>query len=143
MNSYEFEKICKNAIIKIVKERFNEELTIEEIQLVWFSKTLQNYKCTGCDKNVRDNKRYYELTYNGDKKQLYIDIYIKELNVVVNEQDFDKEAKRLCIGIDISYDDYIPKEAIRKRMKELEKNKYYRYGESGTKYQLLEELLGE
>ncbi len=93
MNSYEFEKICKNALIKIIKKDYAEELTIEDIHLVWFAKILQNYKCTMCDKNVKENKRYYECTYNGDKKQIYIDVYNKDLNVVVEEQEFNKEAK--------------------------------------------------
>ena len=87
MNSYEFEVICKNELIKEMKEKYNEDYTIKDFHLVWFSKTLQNYKCTICD--LKENKRYYECTYNGDKKQLYVDIYDKQFNTCVEEKDFN------------------------------------------------------
>lgn len=86
MTSYKFEVICKNELIKELKELYREEYTIEDLHLVWFSKCLQNYKCTICD--LKDNSRYYECTYNGDKKQLYVDIYDKQFNTVVEEADF-------------------------------------------------------
>lgn len=88
MQSYEFEVICKNELIKELKEKYNEDYTIEELHLVWFSKALQNFKCVIID--LKENQRYYECTYNGDKKQLYVDIYEKKHNTLVEEQDFNK-----------------------------------------------------
>ena len=35
MESYKFEVICKNALIKKIKELYGEELNIEELHLVW------------------------------------------------------------------------------------------------------------
>lgn len=87
MNSYEYEVICKNALIKILKDKYNEDVTIKDLHLVWFNKTLQNFKCVIID--LLPNKRYYECTYNGDTEQLYIDIYQKEYNIVVEKYDFN------------------------------------------------------
>ena len=78
MKSYEFEIICKNEIIKELKEKFKEDFKVEELHLVWFSKNLQNLKCCICDSGKND--RYYECTFNGDKQELYVDIYNKVSN---------------------------------------------------------------
>lgn len=87
MNSYDFEVICKNALIEQLKLIYHEDFNIKELHVVWFAKELQNYKCTICD--LRDNQRYYECTYNGDKDELYIDIYSKECNVKISKEDFN------------------------------------------------------
>lgn len=92
MTSYEFEVICKNEIIKELKEKYNENYKIEELHLVWFSKTLQNFKCCICD--LKSNNRYYECTYNGNKKELYVDIYDKVYNTKVTADQFNKVVKR-------------------------------------------------
>lgn len=87
MNSYEYEVICKNALIKILKEKYDEDFTIKDLHIVWFSKALQNYKYVIID--LRDNQRYYECTYNGDKNEMYIDIYQKEHNILIPGDEFD------------------------------------------------------
>ena len=43
--------------------------------IVWSCKTLQNNKAL-LSTTVSDGM-YYELTYNGDKKELYLDAYKK------------------------------------------------------------------
>lgn len=87
MNSYEYEVVCKNALIRLLKDFYNEDLTIKDLHIVWFSKALQNYKYTIID--LRDNQRYYECTYNGDKEEMYVDIYNKEHNIVIPKSEFD------------------------------------------------------
>ena len=52
------------------------------IFITWKCKTLQNYKYLLCT-DLDDNK-YYELTYNGDKRELYIDEYDKVNNVAID-----------------------------------------------------------
>ncbi len=48
------------------------------ILLVWSSKVLQNYKCTVF--TTLPNSPYFELTYNGDKMEWYLDVYHKTEN---------------------------------------------------------------
>ena len=53
----------------------NSVLTEEDVYIVWFSKTLQNWKAL-VSTTVSDGM-YYEVTYNGDKKETYLDAYKK------------------------------------------------------------------
>ena len=48
---------------------------------VWFCKTLQNWKAVVCT-SLRDN-RMWEVTYNGDKNEVYLDEYEKTMNMVI------------------------------------------------------------
>lgn len=75
----------------IVRDYFNShvdvtdgvQISMEDVYVVWFSKTLQNWKAL-VSTTVPDNK-YYELTYNGDKGETYIDVYVKLDNQVVKD----------------------------------------------------------
>ena len=49
---------------------------------VWKCKTLQNWKYL-ISSNLSDGM-YYELTYNGDKHEWYLDAYKKFRNAVIN-----------------------------------------------------------
>ena len=50
----------------------------DDVYIVWMCKTLQNSKAL-LSTPVPDT-RYYEVTYNGDKKEAYLDAYVKEKN---------------------------------------------------------------
>jgi len=73
----------------LIVDYFNEhaektdqfELTAEDVYIVWFSKTLQNYKAM-VSTTVSDGM-YYEVTYNGDKDETYLDAYKKFDNVTI------------------------------------------------------------
>ena len=52
-----------------------------ELYVVWKCKTLQNWKYL-VSSTLHDGM-YYELTFNGDKKEWYLDAYKKFQNVVV------------------------------------------------------------
>lgn len=54
--------------------------------IVWFSKTLQNWKALVIT-TLPDNM-YFEVTYNGNRKESYIDVYDKTQNVVVTDFEF-------------------------------------------------------
>ena len=56
-----------------------------EIYVVWFSKTLQNWKALVS--TTLPDQMYYEVTYNGDKKETYIDAYKKFENVCVPDEE--------------------------------------------------------
>ena len=76
---------------QIVRDYFNShvdvtdsvQISMEDVYVVWFSKTLQNWKAL-VSTTVLDNK-YYELTYNGDKGETYVDVYVKLENVVIKD----------------------------------------------------------
>lgn len=51
------------------------QITVDDVYVVWFCKTLQNWKALAST-TVPDGM-YYELTYNGDKDEMYLDAYKK------------------------------------------------------------------
>jgi len=55
-----------------------------EVYIVWKCKALQNWKYL-LSSTLFDGM-YYELTYNGDKKEWYLDAYKKFENVVIKEK---------------------------------------------------------
>ena len=59
-------------------------ITIDDVYIVWFSKTLQNWKALLS--TTVDDARYYEATHNGDKAETYLDIYHKEMNRVISSK---------------------------------------------------------
>ena len=90
-DSHEFEVICKNAIINYYNNSAeitdNFKIGIKDVYVVWMCKTLQNSKAL-LSTNANDGM-YYELTYNGDKKELYMDAYKKWQNIKLEEKNFD------------------------------------------------------
>ena len=54
-----------------------------KIYIVWKCKTLQNWKYL-ISSSLFDGM-YYEVTYNGDKKEWYLDAYKKFENKVIKE----------------------------------------------------------
>ena len=50
-----------------------KQITMNDVYVVWFSKTLQNWKAL-VSTTVSDGM-YYEITYNGDKDETYVDVY--------------------------------------------------------------------
>ena len=56
-------------------------ITVEQIYIVWFSKTLQNWKAM-VSTTIPDGM-YYEVTHNGDEDETYLDAYKKFDNVVI------------------------------------------------------------
>lgn len=54
-----------------------------DIYIVWKCKTLQNWKYL--ISSTLGDGMYYELTYNGDSKEWYLDAYKKIENKVIKE----------------------------------------------------------
>lgn len=79
MKNNEFEKLCIETIINYFNNRVeitdDMKISEENVFIVWSCKTLQNNKAL-VSTDVSDGM-YYELTYNGDKKELYLDAYKK------------------------------------------------------------------
>ena len=76
MNYQEIAKeIVLNYANKHVDKTDNVQITLDNIYIVWFCKTLQNWKAL-LSTTLPDGM-YYEVTYNGDKKEIYLDAYKK------------------------------------------------------------------
>lgn len=79
MKNDEMLNLCK----KVVQDYFNDnvdktdnmQITLDDVYVVWFSKTLQNFKAL-VSTTISDGM-YYEVTYNGDKEEIYLDAYKK------------------------------------------------------------------
>jgi len=68
-------KLVVNYYNENVEKTDNVSIDENEVFIVWFSKTLQNWKAM-VSTTVSDGM-YYEVTYNGDKKETYLDVYKK------------------------------------------------------------------
>lgn len=59
------------------------QISIDDVFVVWFFKTLQNWKALLSTK-VPDGV-YYEITHNGDRDETYVDVYKKWENLCVKD----------------------------------------------------------
>lgn len=76
-------RVLVYGFVRDVMEKTDTHVAFDEddVYIVWFCKTLQNWKAL-LSTNLPDGM-YYEVTYDGDKKQTYIDAYKKFRNVCV------------------------------------------------------------
>lgn len=85
MSNKDFQQKC----ISIVKDYANEHLdktdhkaiTNDDVYIVWACKTLQNHKALVS--TTLPDGMYYEITYNGDKNEIYFDAYKKFENKLI------------------------------------------------------------
>lgn len=75
----EFENITHHEAVKYFNDHRIKDITEADVYTVWSCKTLQNYKAL-VSTNVAGDTTYFEFTFNGDKQQLYMDVYAKETN---------------------------------------------------------------
>ena len=76
MDNGKFLDICKKQIVKYVNDHLDKKtITEEDVFVVWSCKALQNNKAL-LSTTLFDGM-YYECTFNGDRKQLYLDAYKK------------------------------------------------------------------
>lgn len=61
-----------------------EQITKDEVYVVWYCKTLQNVKLL-LSTPLPDGM-YYEATYNGDADEIYFDAYRKVDNITVKAE---------------------------------------------------------
>ena len=74
-----YQKIAKEIVLnyanKHIDKTDNVQITLDDVYIVWFCKTLQNWKALMS--TTLPDGMYYEVTYNGDKKEIYLDAYKK------------------------------------------------------------------
>lgn len=85
MGNDEFLKLCKDIVVDYfnsnVEKTDDGNITTDNVFVVWSVKALQNNKAL-LSTTVSDGM-YYEITHNGDKKEIYVDAYKKWKNFVV------------------------------------------------------------
>ena len=78
---------AKDIIVKYYNDKVEKtdkfKIARDDVYIVWFSKTLQNWKALLS--TVVSDGMYYELTYNGDKKETYLDAYKKWENLKIED----------------------------------------------------------
>lgn len=79
--------IAKKIVLDYAKAHIdvtdNVQLTLDNVFIVWFCKTLQNWKALVS--TTLPDGMYYEVTYNGDKKEAYLDAYKKFENCKITK----------------------------------------------------------
>ena len=86
MNNKEFVELCKEKVMNYINTTMNlrsitppVHITADDVYVVWLNRTLQNNKALLS--TTVENGMYYEVTYNGDKNELYFDAYKHVENV--------------------------------------------------------------
>lgn len=76
-------KIVMDYVNSYVEKPDGRKITMDDVFVVWFCKTLQNWKCL-VSTTLQDGM-YYEVTHNGDKGETYVDVYKKWANLCVQD----------------------------------------------------------
>ena len=76
-------QIVFNYIKNHIDKTDNIKITLDDIYVVWFCKTLQNWKVLVS--TTLPDGIYYEITYNGNTGETYIDVYKKWENYTIKE----------------------------------------------------------
>lgn len=88
-----FQSVCKRKLVdwynrsELVHKGANDiaQIDMSNVFVVWCCKTLQNYKAL-LSTTVSGDGIYAEFTYNGDKQELYMDVYKKRENICIMEE---------------------------------------------------------
>lgn len=75
----DFERQCTEALVAWYNENGGTHITAADVYVVWSCRTLQNYKAL-LSTAVQGDGIYAEYTYNGDRQELYEDVYQKLTN---------------------------------------------------------------
>ena len=90
MDNGKFEELCKDIVLEYSNDHVHNEdgkqITKDDVYIVWICKTLQNNKAL-LSTTVHGDGMYYEVTYNGDKQQIYFDAYKKVENMAIDVVD--------------------------------------------------------
>ena len=85
MDSKKFVELVKQIVADYANKHLdvtdNKKITTDDVFIVWSCKTLQNNKALAS--TTLFDGMYYELTYNGDKNEIYFDAYKKWENKCV------------------------------------------------------------
>lgn len=82
-----FQSVCKKKLVEWynTSDSVYDVIDLSNVFVVWSCKTLQNYKAL-LSTTVSGDGIYAEYTYNGDKQELYEDVYRKLTNKCIMEE---------------------------------------------------------
>lgn len=75
----------QEKLVKALRKEYG--VTVDNVIAVWFSKEIQNAKGLFIIDSDALKDFYYEVTYNGDKNETYIDRYLKIEHSVVPDSE--------------------------------------------------------
>lgn len=78
MTEEKFLRTCRFEIAKYYLESEDIKVDLDDIYAVWVCKILQSNKALLSTNNP--DGLYFECTYNGDKHELYLDVYKRQKN---------------------------------------------------------------
>ena len=85
MGSDQFTALVKKTVAEYANKHLDKtdgkQITEDDVFIVWQCKTLQNNKALAS--TTLYDGMYYELTYNGDKQECYVDAYKKWENFCI------------------------------------------------------------
>lgn len=85
MNEEDFVEIVKEEVAKYANSNLDKSdcvnITEDDVCVLWMYKMLQENKAMAYTTLFDDI--YYEVTYNGDKNEIYFDVYKKWQNIVL------------------------------------------------------------
>lgn len=87
-----FQSVCKKKLVEWYNKAFEDmsvyvqqKIDLSNVYVVWSVKVLQNYKAL-LSTSVSGDGIYVEFTYNGDKQELYMDVYHKLSNTKITDE---------------------------------------------------------
>ncbi len=85
MSNDNFLNLCKNLIVEYYHNKLDKNIENGDVFVVWNCKTLQNHKAIVATK--AEDHLLFEMTFNGDKKELYFDAYDKKENQCIKVEE--------------------------------------------------------
>lgn len=122
MNTEKFIELAKQKVAKyannfLLENGESETIYPTDVYITWFSKTVQNYKAL-LGVPIDGDGHYYEVTYNGDLKEMYLDVYDLQDQDTYELYDHHKHQLKLdSDSVKFSGDTFIPNSAVRENVK--------------------------
>lgn len=90
----DYQKIAREIVLNYANEHIdktdNVQITLDNVFIVWSCKTLQNWKALVS--TTLPDGMYYEVTYNGNNKEIYLDAYKKFENRKIDDLKVERLA---------------------------------------------------
>ena len=88
MDNDKFIQLCKEKVVEYLANgalSIPSDISTDYVYVVWLNRTLQNNKALLS--TIISDGMYYEVTYNGDKNEMYFDVYVHVYNEAIELGD--------------------------------------------------------